>query len=103
MEATVPITCLACGHVDNVPRTAAIEDEAFFAEGIFFCNECNARMVYGELAPRIVVEPYTDGRGHVFVRQRIQDPITKADTSVTDLDPQHAVMMAKALLALVVP
>jgi|GEM_PF-4022496 len=91
------ITCLACSH------RAKVEAGPPFTESIFVCNECGARMVYGELAPRVVVEPRTDPLGRAWVRVRFQDARTQRDMYTADLDPQHAAMLAKAQLSLVIP
>lgn len=91
------ITCLACEHVADVPDGPAFED------GVFVCGECGARMAYGQLLPRIVVEPYEDERGRRWLRRRFQDPKTKIDLYVVDIDPQHAASEAKNILSLVLP
>jgi hypothetical protein len=100
---TAQITCLACGHADAVQNESGLEAPAFFETNVFKCSECGARMAYGKLAPRVVVEPFTDERGCHYIRHRFQDPITKADLFVADLDPQYAAMVAKAGISLVIP
>jgi transcription elongation factor Elf1 len=91
------ITCLACAHEANVGPGPALE------EGVFVCSECGARMAYGKLAPRIVVEPFVDAMGREWVRYRFQDASTKREAYSVDLDPQHAAMVAKTALVLVIP
>lgn len=91
------ITCLACGHVADVPAGPAFDD------AIFQCGECGARMAYGRLMPRVVVEPYEDERGHRWLRRRFQDPQTKKDVYVIDVDAQQAASEAKNILTLVLP
>jgi hypothetical protein len=91
------IKCLACDHVAPADGGAAPED------GIFACHECGARMPYGKLAPRVVVEPFVDDKGRSWVRHRVQDARTKEEVHAFDLDPQHAAMFAKAILSLVIP
>jgi hypothetical protein len=59
-------------------------------------------MAYGVLAPRVVVEPARDDQGHDLVRIRTQDPITKADLHVIDIDPQCAALIAKNILDMVI-
>ena len=94
---TTSITCLACAHAANVGPGPAP------SESLFVCGECNARMVYGELAPRLCVEPCRLAGGFQGIRVRVQDPITKADMHAIDLDPQHAAILAKNILSLVIP
>ena len=100
---TTTITCLACGHADAVQHNSELDDRAFFASEIFRCSECNARMAFGKLMPRIVVEPYEDARGIRWLRRRYQDPKTREDLFVVDIDPQYAAMDAKNALSLVIP
>lgn len=95
--AIINITCLACGHRANVDSPESFE------EGIFHCDECGARMVHGKLVPRVVVEPFKDEKGYLWLRRRFQDPITRADIFVVDFDPQHACSEAKNILSLVIP
>ena len=87
--------CLACGHADEIADSPALEDS------IRNCTECNARMTYGALAPRIVVEPFDDAKGRRWIRIRRQNPVTRADVEVLDLDPQHASLLATDLRGLV--
>jgi hypothetical protein len=89
--------CLACGH------EASLTDGAPPSESVLVCSECGARMPFGRLAPRIVVEPFTDDEGRTWVRYRFQDPISKIDVHVADIDGQHAAMLAKATISLVIP
>ena len=95
------VTCPMCGV-----------EEPFDADGqappplhqvaLFTCEACQARVVYGTVLPRIVVEPYCDTNGFTWVRKRYQDPRTREDKHVIDLDPKLAAMEAKAVLALVI-
>jgi hypothetical protein len=87
--------CLVCSH------SAAIESD--LSDGIYRCDECGARMVYGELAPRIVVEPEISITGRPLVAIRIQDARTREDEHVLRLDPQFAASVAKNILSLVIP
>lgn len=91
------VTCLACAHV------AALGTGPAPADSILVCGECGARMPFGTLAPRVVVEPFADANGRKWVRYRFQDPSTKRDLYVTDLDPEHAAKLAKGTLVLVIP
>lgn len=96
------ITCPACGDTHEAPGG----DVDFLAKGITRCSVCDARVVYGELAPRVVVEPSsvdTAVGSKDFMRLRFQDPTTKADVFVRDLDPQHAFMIAQAIISMVRP
>ncbi len=103
MELRTNIECMACGHEAPVTHDAPATPEEIRASAIFRCDECGARMAFGALMPRVVVEPYTDGAGRAWARFRFQDPITKQDTFVRDLDPQFAAMVAKGVLSLVIP
>ncbi len=91
------ITCLACGHAAEAGDGPTLE------ASVCVCGECGARMVYGELAPRLVVEPCRLAGGFSGLRVRVQDPTTKADMHTIDLDPQYAASLAKNILSLVIP
>lgn len=94
----VKITCPACGEHETAPDgTPTVLDLI----GLFRCNACSCRVVYGRMLPRVVTEPYTDNRGHCWIRTRYQDPKTKADLFVVDVDPQFAVDIVKNTLSLV--
>lgn len=98
--STMKMTCLACGHVASVAKT---DDCDCLDCGIFRCDQCRARMSFGVLMPRVVVEPFIDARGRQWLRRKYQDPKTKADLYVIDVDPQYAAMEAKQILSLVIP
>lgn len=100
---TAEITCLACGHKDAVPHATELDDAKFFASWIFVCSQCRSRMSFGVLMPRVIVEPHCDEQGRQWLRRRFQDPKTKQDLYVIDVDPQYAAMEAKNVLALVIP
>lgn len=89
------VTCMACAHTAHAPGLAP-------EESILVCDECNARMSFGRLMPRISVEPHVDGHRR-WLRLRFQDPTTKADVHIADLDPQLAASVAKNILSLVIP
>lgn len=95
---TFEVHCPACGHAQTAEGDAAI---AFDDIGLFSCPNCSARAVYGKLSPRVVVEPFVDERGHRWIRRRFQDPITKKDVYVVDVDPIFAVAEFKSVLSLV--
>jgi hypothetical protein len=59
-------------------------------------------MSFGRIMPRIVVEPHVDEHRR-WLRLRFQDPTTKADVHVADLDAQYAASVAKNILSLVIP
>lgn len=94
------ITCLACGHAAKV-SVPMLEARSPLEHDIFKCEECGAHMAYGRLAYREVVEPYVDDRGVKWVRRRFQDPRTKEDLFVVDVDRERALSIARELLALV--
>lgn len=103
----IVFTCPACespevhddGDVDNPgerPGDLAVD------AAVFTCNHCRTRVAFGKVAPRMVVEPFVDERGVAWLRQRFQDPVTKEDLYVVDLDPQWAAMHATNLLSITV-
>ncbi len=96
---TSEITCPACGHKESVQAEAAL---TLADVGLFVCNQCRTRAVHGALLPRVVVEPFSDRKGFTWTRTRYQDPITKADLYVVDLDPRGSAMVATATLSLTV-
>lgn len=69
---------------------------------LFVCNFCGFRSVFGNAMPRVVVEPFVDSKGLHWLRRRFQDPITKRDLYVVDLDPQHAAREAVNILSITV-
>jgi hypothetical protein len=91
------VKCQACDHEARLELPGTPE------ENILRCDECGTRASYGALMPRIVIEPYIDERGYQWCRKRYQDPISKRDLYVVDLDPQYAAMEAKNTLSLVIP
>lgn len=103
MELRSRIGCMACGHEAEVTHEHPASTEEILATNIFRCDECGARMAFGHLMPRVVVEPFRDDNGVGWVRFRFQDPVTKADQHVVDLDPQFAAMIAKGALSIVIP
>ncbi len=92
------ITCPVCGveepFKDDGPYVP-LQDVAKF-----ICDACGARVIFGKLAPNIVVEPYHDDRGLVWTRLRIQDWKTRADLFVADLDPNWAQLLVKNIMSL---
>lgn len=102
MSYQTKIQCMACDHVALVTHDAAIHPDVVLKSDIFRCDECGARMAFGRLMPRIVVEPYEAHDGTRWVRLRTQDLKTK-EVTVVDLDPQYAAMLAKNILSIVVP
>lgn len=95
--AHVSVTCPACG-ADELVRGEPI---ALHEIGDFRCDACGARTVYGRLMPRIAVEPTRGANDMLFIRARIQDPKTREDLFVVDLDPKMAVELTRNILSLV--
>lgn len=96
------ISCPACDDKQPAPGG----DENFFARNVAHCTNCSARIAYGELAPRIIVQPGTvdtiDGPRSVFMIH-FQDPKTRQDIHVEKLDPQYAFLLAQNIISLVRP
>ncbi len=97
------VTCPVCGVEEPVHASAPGEGALPLHEiGEFRCDACSSRTVYGQLMPRIVIEPARGARDLVWVRLRIQDPKTKEDLyAPVDMDPKLAVMVARNILSLV--
>lgn len=96
------VTCPGCGDVSTAPDG----DEHFLTKTISRCSKCGVRIVYGELAPRPVVEPASFST--VFgprpaIMLRFQDPVTKADVYAAKLDPEAAFLVGQAIISLVRP
>lgn len=85
------VTCPACGHESESP--APLET------AVFLCNQCNARLAYGAIAPRVVVEPTRHDSGYAMLRIAFQDQVTKTTTFETTLDAQHAFLLAKSIIS----
>ena len=98
------VTCPVCG-IEEVFDADGARPPPLHEIGEFHCENdaCQARVVFGKIMPRIVVEPYRDERGFRWTRLRIQDPKTKEDISVSDLDPKMTVLLTKNLLVMVSP
>lgn len=92
--------CPLCGLEEPLP-SAGESTIAFNELGFFLCEGCGARYVHGRLVPRVVVEPHDGGRGLTWARLRIQDPSTKVDLCIADLDPNFALMLARNILEIV--
>lgn len=97
------ITCLACSHAYEVECPEGIDAKSCFESGVFQCRECNARMSFGKLMPRVVTEPFSDERGITWVRRKYVDAKTGDLLFVVDLDAQYAASAAKNDLSLVIP
>lgn len=91
------ITCQACAH------EAEVDGVTDPAREVLRCDECGARAAFGTLLPCVIVEPHEDERGVRWLRRRFQDPRTRVDLYVVDLDPQYAASEAKNILSLVLP
>jgi hypothetical protein len=85
---TYRLGCRRCGHVDEVKDDAGQPMNP--AEHVLTCDVCQARIAYGELQPRVIVEPHTDRR---YVLVQI------GETSHA-LDLAHAAGFAKAILSI---
>lgn len=94
------IACPSCAHAEEIEAAAPVTIDDV---GLFVCNACNTRVVHGKTLQRVVIEPFVDERGHKWVRRRFQDPKTKEDLHVVDIDPLLAAGEAKSLLSLVIP
>lgn len=94
------ITCPACG-VEEINH----EEIPLHEIGEFVCDnhECRTRIVFGKIMPRIVVEPFIDERHYRWTRIRWQDPVTKQDLYVQDLDPKLVLRLTNNLLSMVTP
>jgi len=94
------VTCPVCGLEETSPDESPLPP--LHEIGEFRCEGCVARVIFGKIAPHIVVEPYVE-RGFRWTRLRIQDPKTRADLHVLDLDPKLAVSLTKNILSVSVP
>lgn len=95
------VTCPSCGLEEPFQDGQSALQLHEIAE--FTCDGCRTRVIYGRVMPRIVVEPYMDAQGFTWIRTRYQDPKTREDIYVVDLDPILAASHAKNELALVIP
>lgn len=98
----VVVACLACED-KSVVLVAQEHAANPLQHSIFTCSECGARIAYGTLETKVVIEPYLDEAGRQWVRKRYQDFRTREELFVVDLDPQYAAMEAKNVLSLVIP
>jgi hypothetical protein len=94
------ITCPTCG-VEEPFDANGERPPPLHEVGKFKCDGCGTKYVFGKRVPRIVVEPNHDEKGLRWTRVRIQDPLTKADEFVFDVDPESALAFAKNILSLV--
>lgn len=90
------VKCMACGHEAACAGVVAPENE------VLRCDECGARMSFGRLMPRFIVEPHEEG-GRRWLRIRVQHHVTPDDEHILDLDAQYAASLAKNILSLVIP
>lgn len=94
------VTCPRCGveeaFADGGPPEPLHTLRKFRCEN----GECQAKYVFGKEVPRIAIEPWLDNANVRWVRIRIQDRLTKQDLYVFDLDPEDALVHAKAVLSL---
>jgi hypothetical protein len=95
------VTCPACG-VEEPCDGDGNAPPPLQTVGLFTCDACGARVVYGTMLPHVVVEPFTDTNGFTWVRKRYQHPRTREDQHVIDLDPKLAALEARDVLQLVI-
>ncbi len=93
------IACPACSHEEDHEAESVLTLNGI---GLFVCDQCGFRSVYGVHQPRVVVEPFTDAKGMRWLRRRFQDPITRADRFVVDMDPNYAAREAVNILSITV-
>lgn len=93
------ITCPTCGLEE--PFVDGDAPIPLHEVGLFCCNGCKARYVYGKLVPPIVVEPFDGPKGVPFTRIRVQNPQTREDVFVLDVEcGQMSAALAKNILAI---
>lgn len=95
--ATNAVRCPLCGLEEPFDADGELPPP-LHEIGLFRCEGCSARYVHGRLLPRVVVEPHDGGRGVTWARLRFQDPATKRDEYVVDLDPKFALMILENVL-----
>jgi hypothetical protein len=99
-DATV--SCPACGDTHAAPNG----DPLFLQKNVSRCDVCDAHIVYGEIAPKVVVAPdefaTVDGPKPAML-VRFQDRITGEDHHSVKLDPRHAFLVAQSIISLVRP
>lgn len=93
------ITCPGCGDTHAAPHG----DAEYLLHMVSRCDLCDARIVYGELAPRLVVEPSTFENGAPAMAILIQDFKTREVLHELKLDPQHAFLLAQSIISMVRP
>lgn len=96
------IVCPVCGDSHAAPNG----DADYLLRNVSRCDLCDARIVYGKVAPKLIVEPSTfdtqlGPRPALLVK--VQDVETKATLLEQKLDPQHAFLLAQAIISMVRP
>lgn len=94
------VTCPTCG-VEEAFDVHGERPPPLHEIGEFRCNACGTRVVYGQIVPPIVIEPCRGGGDFMWIRCRIQDPKTREDKYVVDIDPKMAIALTSDILALV--
>lgn len=93
------ITCPACGDTHAAPGG----DPDFLLRGITRCDVCGARIVYGHIAPRVIIEPRTvetpDGPRQVVVMTE-QDWKTRSTAREWVLDGDYAKSVGDAFTSI---
>lgn len=87
------MTCPACGHV------ADFEGEPH--REVLHCTECRARIAWGVLMPRVVVEPHRDRR---FAILRFCT-VANGQSAIVEhvLDKEFAFQVAKEIASITAP
>ncbi len=96
------VTCPCCGDTHAAPGG----DSRFLERGISKCDVCGALIVYGEVAPKVVVEPSTFdtpfGPQPAFILRTV-DRKTNEVLHELKQDPQSAFLIAQAIISMVRP
>ena len=92
------VKCPCCGLEEPVRDGGSTKLEEIAS---YSCDGCAVRIIYGRIMPKIVVEPARGERDFLWARVRVQDPKTREDLYVIDLDPKLAVDFARNLLSIV--
>jgi hypothetical protein len=87
------MTCPSCGHTDDCEIDAR--------HAVLTCTECKARIAFGALMPRVVIEPHVDRR---FVTLRFQTA-ANGQVALTQhvLDREFAYAVAREIASITAP
>jgi len=89
------VVCPACGAAEQVDG-----DCTFTEIGLFRCDACSARFVFGKRVPRVVIEPCRGPQQMLWTRMRVYDPVTGVEACVLEFDPAFADAVADNLKAM---